>query len=102
MAVTSVQMNTNQQKQASYLRAGVLGGLGGLLVRYTMPVSKPEYDTFVANTIVKGKNQLSKLEISHLAKAARPIFDFVVPAALILMGVAFVKNMYNSFANKTK
>ena len=102
MTVQAVQQNTNQPRQSSYLRAGVLGGMGGLLVRYTMPVSKPEYDAFVANTIVKGRNQLSKLEISHLAKAARPVFDFVVPAALILMGIAFVKNMYNSFANKTK
>ena len=102
MAVQAVQLNTNQPKQSSYLRAGVLGGLGGLLVKYTMPVSKPEYDTFVANTIVKGRKQLSKLEISHLAKAARPVFDFVVPAALILMGIAFVKNMYNTFANKTR
>ena len=102
MAVQAVQMNTNQQKQSSYLRAGVLGGLGGLLVKYAMPVSKPEFDTFVATSIVKGRQQLSKLEISHLAKAARPAFDFVVPSALILMGIAFAKNMYNSFANKAK
>ena len=102
MTVEAVQMNTNQPRQSSCLRAGVLGGMGGLLLRYTMPVSKPEYDTFVANTIVKGRKELSKLEISQLAKASRPIFDFVVPAALILMGITFVKNMYNSFANKTK
>ena len=102
MAVEAVQLNTNQPKQSSYLRAGVLGGLGGLLVKYAMPVSKPEYDTFVATSIVKGRKELSKLEISHLAKAARPAFDFVVPAALILIGIAFVKNMYNTFANKTK
>ena len=102
MAVEAVQMNTNQPKQSSYLRAGVLGGLGGLLVRYTMPVSKSEFDTFVATSVAKNRKQLSRLELSHLAKAARPVFDFVVPAALILMGIAFVKNMYNTFANKTK
>ena len=102
MTIQAIQLNTAQPKQASYLRAGVLGGLGGLLVKYVMPVSKPEYDTFVANSIVKGRKELSKLEISHLAKVARPAFDFIVPAALTLMGIAFIKNMYNSFANKTK
>ena len=102
MAVQAVQMNTNQPKHSSYLRAGVLGSLGGLLIKYAMPVSKPEYDTFVATSIVKGRRELSKLEISHLAKAARPAFDFIVPAALTLMGITFIKNMYNSFANKTK
>ena len=102
MTVQAVQLNTNQTKQASYLRAGVIGSLGGLLVKYAMPVSKPEYDTFVATSVIKGRKELSKLEISHLAKAARPAFDFVVPSALILMGIAFAKNMYNSFANKTK
>lgn len=102
MAIQAVQLNTNQPKQSSCLRAGVLGALGGLLVKYAMPVSKSEYDTFVSTSIVNNRQQLSKLEISHLAKAARPAFDFIVPAALILMGITFAKNMYNSFANKTK
>ena len=94
MAIQAVQLNTNQPKQSSYLRAGVTGALGGLLVKYVMPVSKSEYDTFVSTSIANNRQQLSKLEISHLAKAARPVFDFVVPAALILMGIAFAKNMY--------
>ena len=102
MAVQPVQMNTTKPRQSSYLRAGVLGAMGGLLVRATLPVSKSEYDDFVSKSIVKGRKELSKLEISHLAKAARPAFDYIVPAALILMGIAFVKNMYTSFANKTK
>lgn len=102
MPVQAVQSNTNQPKQSSYLRAGVLGGLGGMLIKYVKPVSKPEYDTFVSTYIVKGRRELSKLEISHLAKAARPAFDFVVPAAVTLMAIAFVKNMYNTFANNSK
>ena len=102
MAIQAVQSNTNQPRNASYLRAGVLGVVGGLAAKYAIPVSKPEFDSFVSQNIVNGTKKLSKLDISNLAKASRSTFDFAVVTAAVLMGVALLKNMYNKLADKSK
>ena len=100
MAVQAVQPNTNQN-HTSYVRAGALGVLGGLAAKYLIPVSKPELDTFVSQTALKNRKQLTVKEITSLAKAARSTFDFAVVTALTLMAVAFFKNMYSRLADKS-
>lgn len=101
MAVQAVQQQNTNQHRTSYVRAGALGVLGGLAAKYMIPVSKPEYDTFVSQNILKNRKKLSSKEIASLAKSARPTFDFAIVTALVLMSLAFFKNMYNKLADKS-
>ena len=102
MAIQAVQPNTNQTRNASYLRAGIIGAAGGYIAKHLIPVSKPEFDSFVSQNVVNGTKKLTKLDISNLAKASRSTFDFAVVTAVVLMGAALLKNMYNKLADKSK
>ena len=100
-AVSTTNTNTNR-KQSSYLKAGVLGVVGGLAAKYAIPVSTHEYDSFVSQNFIKNHKSLSKKDISNMAKAARSTFDFAVVTALALVTLTLFKNMYNKLADKSK
>ena len=94
MSITPINANTNY-KHSSYLNAMGVGALGGLFAKYALPVSKREYDTFVSSTLKKGRNVLTKYDISDLAKASRSTVDFAVFSALAVTAYTFLKNVHN-------
>lgn len=99
MPVQAVQPNTNQNR-SSYIRAGLLGAIGGYAAKHLLPVSEASIDEYISQTALKAR-KLSSSELKGLAKLHRSTFDYTVITAIALMAYTFFKNMYSKLADKS-